>query len=113
MLLVLYLHLFYSLKNKDKIKKKNNDNEYILVIIILTKGEVLEIGLANGIDVEWQKTKSDNKTSYKTSRHNILDLQYENPILFPFYPDHLPVLQKGNYYLNFNFSLIVSLVFDI
>ncbi|CAC5421435.1 MIB [Mytilus coruscus] len=60
------------------------------------KGEVLEIGVANGIDVEWQKTKHGNKTSYKTSRHNILDLQYENPILFPFYPDHLPVLQKGD-----------------
>ncbi|XP_052074333.1 uncharacterized protein LOC127712112 isoform X27 [Mytilus californianus] len=59
------------------------------------KGVVLAVcGVENGIDVQWFTNGN------KTSRHNILDLQCgdEDKDLesIAFYPDHLPVLQKGD-----------------
>lgn len=70
---------------------------------VFSKGEVLAVcGVENSIDVQW--FTNDNKTS----RHNILDLKCEDEDedqeSIDFYPDHLPVLQKGNFYMIFYFS---------
>lgn len=74
-------------------------------------GEVLTIcdGLIdygrNEIEVEWLNEKSQ---ATHTSRHCILDLKCEAIAISFYYPDHLPILGKGNNHYSLNNLLHVA-----